>query len=80
MKTMTVGELKTHFSEVLEQLVRNGEPVIISYGRKKEQVAAIVPISQLAPQQDRPLGLMQGQAECILHDDFTISDEELLGA
>ena len=35
---MTVGELKAQFSEVLGQIIKNGEPVIISYGKKKEKI------------------------------------------
>lgn len=80
MKTMTVGELKTHFSEVLEQLARNGEPIAISYGRKRQKVAALVPYSQIATDAKRPLGVMKGRGHCVIHDDFRMSDEELLGA
>ena len=56
-----VGELK-QFSEVLGQLIKNGEPVVISYGKKKEKVAAIIPFDQLKQEGERPLGLMQGRA------------------
>lgn len=78
MKTMTVGELKAQFSEVLAQMAKGGEPIAISYGRKKLTVAAIVPIAHLKPKRDRVLGLMQGHARCIVHDDFSISDEQML--
>jgi antitoxin (DNA-binding transcriptional repressor) of toxin-antitoxin stability system len=80
MKIMTVGELKAQFSEVLRQLIKNGEPVVISYGKKKEKIAAIIPYKQLNPETKRPLGLMQGRARCVLHDDFSLSDEEMLNA
>ena len=80
MKTMTVGELKAHFSEVLGQMVKTGEPIAISYGKKKEKIAAIIPYSQLKPQAERSLGLMQGRASCIINDDFALSDEEMLNA
>ena len=80
MKTMTVGELKAQFSEVLRQIIKNGEPVAISYGKKKEKIAAIVPYSQIKPQSERPLGLMRGHASCVIHDDFALSDEEVLSA
>ena len=80
MKTMTVGELKAQFSEVLRQIIKNGEPVAISYGKKKEKIAAIVPYSQIKPQSERPLGLMRGRASCVIHDDFALSDEEVLSA
>ncbi|MDZ7841051.1 MAG: type II toxin-antitoxin system Phd/YefM family antitoxin [Gammaproteobacteria bacterium] len=80
MKTMTVGELKSRFSEVLEQMVKNGEPIAISYGKKKEKIAAIVPYEQVEPKTGRKLGLMKGRARCVIHDDFAISDEEMLDA
>ncbi len=37
MKTLKIGELKAHFSEVLN-LIRKGEKVVISYGKKEEKV------------------------------------------
>ncbi len=80
MKTMTVGELKARFSEVLGQIIKNGEPVVISYGRKKEKIAAIIPYSRLKPQSERSLGLLRGRASCVIHDDFALSDGEMLNA
>ena len=80
MKTMTVGELKAQFSEVLRQIIKNGEPVAISYGKKREKIAAIIPYSRLKPQSERSLGLMRGRASCVIHDDFALSDEEVLSA
>ena len=77
MKTLTIGELKAHFSEVLEY-VKQGETVVISYGRKKEKVAALIPYRQLAPAKPRSLGLLEGRAQCHILDDFSVSDEELL--
>ena len=77
---MTVGELKAQFSEVLGQMIESGEPVAISYGRKKEKIAAIIPYSQLKPRSGRLLGLMRGRASCVIHDDFALSDEAMLGA
>ena len=80
MKTMTVGELKAQFSEVLGQMVKNGQPIAISYGKRKEKIAAIIPYRQLRPQSSRQLGLMRGRGSCVVHDDFAMSDEEVLGA
>lgn len=80
MKTMTVGELKAQFSEVLGQMVKSGEPVAISFGKKKQKIAAIIPYSQLKPQTGRALGLMKGRARCVIHDDFALGDEDMLGA
>lgn len=77
MKIVTIGELKTHFSEVLDH-VKQGETVVISYGRKKEKVAALIPYRQLIPVKPRSLGLLEGHAQCHILDNFSMSDEELL--
>ena len=77
---MTVGELKAQFSEVLQQIAKNGKPIAISYGKKKEKIAAIIPYSQIKPKSERKLGVMRGRATCVIHEDFALSDEELLNA
>jgi antitoxin (DNA-binding transcriptional repressor) of toxin-antitoxin stability system len=80
MKTMTVGELKAKFSEVLGQMIETGEPIAISYGKKKEKIAAIIPYHLLQPRTERRLGLMRGRASFASRDHFSMSDEELLDA
>ncbi len=77
MKTYPVGEFKAHFSEIMEQ-VRAGEEIIISYGKKKENVAVLIPYAAYKSKKIR-LGLLQDKVLKI-HDDFAISEEELLGA
>lgn len=77
MRILTIGELKAHFSEILEH-VKQGETVVISYGRKKEKVAALIPYRQLVSAKPRSLGILEGRAKCYLSDDFAMSDEELL--
>ena len=79
MQTLTIGELKGKFSEVLEK-VRLGEKIIISYGKKKEKVAVIVPYASYVLEPDRKLGLLKGRAECHIHDDFEMTDEEILAS
>lgn len=76
MKTFPVGEFKTHFSEIIER-VRAGEEIIISYGKKKENVAVLIPYAAYKSKKVR-LGLLQDKALTI-HDDFQMSEEELLG-
>ena len=49
MKTMSVGELKPHFSAVLND-IKAGEEIIVSYGRKKEKVAVIIPYEKYKKQ------------------------------
>lgn len=79
MKTLSIGDLKTHFSEVLDQ-VKQGETFIVCYGRKKKKVAALIPYEQLPSNKTRPLGLLEDSAHCYFDDDFKISDSELLNS
>lgn len=77
MQTMTVSEFKSHFSEVLD-LVQHGEDVVISYGKKKEKIAVLVPFASYAGKPQRILGLLAGKASFSVAEDFKISDDELL--
>lgn len=79
MLTLTIGELKTGFSEVLKK-IRSGEEIVISYGKKREKVAVLVPYSAYASTPERGLGLLKNRAECIIHDDFEISEKEMLAS
>ena len=79
MQTLTIGELKTGFSEVLKK-IRSGEEIVISYGKKREKVAVLIPYSTYASTPERSLGLLKNRAECIIHDDFEISEEEMLAS
>ncbi len=76
MKTMTVGEFKTHFAEVLEQ-VKHGMKIAVTYGRKKEIVGYFVPEDPKIKTK-RKLGLLKGKAEASFKSDFKMTDEELL--
>ncbi len=80
MRTLTIGEFKAHFSDVLTA-VQAGESVVVCYGRKKERVAALVPYAEFAAQAGkRPLGLLKGRAGFAVADDFKLNDEEFLSA
>ena len=79
MKTMAVGELKAHFSEVLEE-VKHGHPVAVGYGKRKTKVAVIVPYDQYEATAKRRLGVMEDRATYSVRKDFKISDEELLSS
>lgn len=77
MQTMTVGQFKSHFSEALN-LVQHGEDVIISYGKKKEKIAVLVPFANYEGKPQRTLGLLAGKASFTIADDFKINDEDFL--
>ena len=75
MRSLPVGELKTHFSEVLED-VKSGQEVVITYGKKKENIAVIVPYAKYQKKNRVRLGLLKDK-KMKIHDDFEMSEEEL---
>jgi prevent-host-death family protein len=77
MQTISVGELKARFSEVLER-VRKGEEITISYGKKRKKVAVLLPYDRYSPKQERKLGLLKDRGTCVIHKDFKLTDEEML--
>jgi antitoxin (DNA-binding transcriptional repressor) of toxin-antitoxin stability system len=78
MKTYTVGDLKTHFSEVLD-LVQEGEEVYVTYGKKKEIVAQIVSPQKLRKKK-RKLGILKGKASFKIHGNWKMTEEEFLNS
>lgn len=79
MQTLSIGELKARFSEVLGQL-RGGQKIIISYGKKKEKVAVLVPFSDYKGKPERKLGPLKEQGHCVIHKDFKMTDKEFLNS
>lgn len=59
--------------------IKNGEEVVISYGRKKKEVAVIIDINKFRKPKKRKLGILQGKATAKFKGDFKISTEEFLG-
>jgi len=77
MKTLQVGELKTNFSQILDD-IKKGEEITISFGKKKEKIAVIVPYNKYKKNIHRELGILEKKASFSLKKNFKISDEELL--
>lgn len=77
MKTLPVGEFKTHFSDILKE-VQSGEEIIITYGRNKKSVAALIPISEYKQQNTIKMGLLKDQTYSIT-EDFEMTEEEFIG-
>ena len=77
MKTIQIGELKTHFSEILNE-VRNGDEIIISYGRKKEKIAKIIPFKNNQNKNPRKLGVFKDKVKYKINNDFEITEEDFL--
>lgn len=74
---MSVGEFKTNFSEALKS-VQAGEEIGISFGKKKEVVACLVPRSS-SKKAKRKLGALEGKGKVTFRRDFKMTTEELLG-
>jgi antitoxin (DNA-binding transcriptional repressor) of toxin-antitoxin stability system len=77
MQTMTVGHFKSHFSQVLD-FIQHGEDIVISYGKKKEKIAVLVPYDRYEGKPQRILGLLADKASFAVSTDFKVSDDELL--
>ena len=75
MKAMAVGELKAHFSKVLED-VKQGKKVGILYGRTKKPIAMIVPYHE-EKKDERKIGILDEKAVIEFRDDFGMTTEEL---
>ena len=75
MITMTVGEFKTRFSEVIDQ-VTAGEEIAVTYGKTKKIVGYFVP--EKTKKAKRTLGILEGKVEVIFKPDFKITTEEFL--
>jgi prevent-host-death family protein len=78
MKTLTSATVKNDLSHVLE-MVRQGEEIVISYGRKKEKIAVIVPYKKYTQNRvSRKLGTLEGKASYKIKKGFKTSDEDML--
>ena len=74
---MSVGELKTNFSEVLKR-VQSGEEIGIAYGKNKVIVARLVP-KNTAKKMKRKIGILDGKGKVKFSRDFKLTTEEFLG-
>lgn len=77
MVTISVGDLKARFSDILKK-IQLGEVVAIAFGRKKEILAYIVPKKSYNKFTPRPLGLLEGKASFQENGDFKLTEEEFL--
>ena len=78
MKTMTTANLKANFSSVVDEL-KKGNEVAITYGRKKEPLATIVPQSKLnKPNYSVKIGDLKAKGWTYELDNFEMTEEELL--
>lgn len=76
MQILSVGEFKSNFSKILKKVL-SGEEVGISYGKKREIVAKLVP--KTTKRAKRKIGILEGKAKVTFGPDFKITEEEFLG-
>jgi antitoxin (DNA-binding transcriptional repressor) of toxin-antitoxin stability system len=77
IQVMSVGELKTNFSEVLKR-VQSGEEIGIAYGKNKVIVARLVP-KNTSKKMKRKIGILDGKGKVKFSRDFKLTTEEFLG-
>ena len=79
MKTITVAEFKSQFSEVLQTL-KSGEEIAVSYGKKHETIGVFMPFSKYYSQKPRKLGILSGKASFKIGTNFKMTEEEFLNS
>jgi len=77
MKTLQSAKAKTHFSSILRD-VEAGNEIAITYGKKKQTVAVIIPYEKWKKNQKRRIGTLEGKISVKFSDDFAMTYEELI--
>jgi prevent-host-death family protein len=77
MKTLPLAEVKTNLSSVLKE-VQTGSEIAITYGKKRETIAVIVPYKEYKRSKKRKLGTLKGKMKVIFEKDFSMSDADLI--
>ena len=80
MQTIQIAEFKANLSEILKQIQNEKEEYIIQYGRKQTKVAVLIPYETYAKNTPKiKLGILKNKTQYKIHDDFDITESELLG-
>ncbi|CAA6812648.1 MAG: Prevent-host-death family protein [uncultured Sulfurovum sp.] len=80
MESIQVGQLKTDFSTILQNIQNSGQKYIIEYGKKHKKVAMIIPYDKcLEETTERTFGLLENKGSFTIQNHFSMTDEELLG-
>jgi prevent-host-death family protein len=77
MKTVQSAKAQTNFSSILKD-VEAGNEIAITYGKKKQTVAVIIPYEKWKKTQKRQLGTLEGKMSVHFSENFEMSDEELI--
>ena len=78
MNLLTVGEFKAKFSKVVK-MVLSGKQVGITYGKKKEPIAVLLPYKKYKAKK-RKLGILKGKGSFKILPGFKMTDEEFLNS
>jgi antitoxin (DNA-binding transcriptional repressor) of toxin-antitoxin stability system len=77
MKTLPLAEVKTNFSSLLKEVQACNE-IAVSYGKKRETIAVIVPYKEYKRSKKRKLGSLKGKMKVIFENDFSITDADFI--
>lgn len=73
---MQSAKAKAHFSSVLRD-VEAGDAVTITFGKKNQAIAVIIPYERWKKSQRRQLGTLEGKMAVRFARNFSMTDEEL---
>ena len=76
MKTVQVGEFKSNFSEIMDE-VKNGESFQIVFGQLKKPIAIVNPVKSKVKK--RKLGILEGKVKIVFAKNSKMTEEELIG-
>lgn len=79
MKTLPVAEVRTNFSALLKE-VELGNEIGITFGRKKETIAVIVPIEEYKKIKTRKLGTLEGKVTVEFSEKWAITEQEFINS
>ena len=73
MRSIQVGQFKSEFSSIIEQVQNFGEKFVIEYGKKHKKVAMLMPYKEEKKQ--RVFGQLKGKIN--IPDNFDDENEEI---
>lgn len=76
MKTVQVGDFKSNFSEIMDE-VKNGESFQIVFGQLKKPIAIVNPVK--AKVKKRKIGILEGKAKVSFTENWKMTEQELIG-
>ena len=79
MKVISAGEFKSKMTFYIKKVMK-GEEFVVSYRGKNNTVFKVSPVVKEEKPKKRELGILEGKATVVFHDDWQMSDEELLNA